>query len=112
MVILPEAWPLPYATKFFPEFAEEVPEVGESVTGRHPSTKLLSDLSSNHKIFIVGGSLAEKATNGRIYNTCVVTDPSGQIVARHRKVGVPLPDTMTKTFPGRRTFSTSTSQDA
>lgn len=40
---------------------------------------------SDNGIYIIGGSIPEK-DNDKIYNTCTVWDPSGNLIAKHRKV--------------------------
>jgi predicted amidohydrolase len=39
-----------------------------------------------HGIWLIPGSLFEKAEDGRIYNTSVVINPQGEIVAKYRKM--------------------------
>jgi len=39
-----------------------------------------------HKIWLIPGSLFEKAEDGKVYNTAVVIDPEGDVVARYRKM--------------------------
>jgi predicted amidohydrolase len=39
-----------------------------------------------HGIWLIPGSMFEKADDGRIYNTSVVIDPQGEIVAKYRKM--------------------------
>ena len=39
-----------------------------------------------HRVWLIPGSLFEKAEDGKIYNTAVVIDPEGEIVARYRKM--------------------------
>ncbi|GAB5470334.1 MAG: hypothetical protein Kilf2KO_33640 [Rhodospirillales bacterium] len=39
-----------------------------------------------HGVWLIPGSLFEKAEDGRIYNTSVVINPAGEIVARYRKM--------------------------
>ena len=39
-----------------------------------------------HKIWLIPGSMFEKAEDGRVYNTSVVIDPEGEIVAKYRKM--------------------------
>ncbi len=36
--------------------------------------------------WLIGGSIPEKSKEGQLYNTCVVFNPEGHIVAKHRKV--------------------------
>ncbi|MEM8758825.1 MAG: carbon-nitrogen hydrolase family protein [Pseudomonadota bacterium] len=39
-----------------------------------------------HKIWLLPGSMFEKAEDGRIYNTAAVIDPEGELVAKYRKM--------------------------
>ncbi len=39
-----------------------------------------------HNLWIIPGSMFEQAPDGRIFNTSVVIDPQGQIVAKYRKM--------------------------
>ena len=87
LVALPEIWNGPYAVDKFLPYAEAVPEVGEPVSGeKNPTTLSISEMARENGVFLVGGSIPELASDGRIYNTCVVADPAGAIVAKHRKV--------------------------
>lgn len=83
LVVLPEIWCSPYATAAFPEYAEDLPEIGQQPSS--PSSRILWELALKHKIWLVGGSVPEK-DGDKIYNTCLVFDPQGTIVAKHRKV--------------------------
>ncbi|MDR3365332.1 MAG: carbon-nitrogen hydrolase family protein [Clostridiales Family XIII bacterium] len=83
VVCLPEIWNSPYDGKGFSAYAE--PMDG-------PSAKLLADLARTHGIFLIGGSIPESGEtetdeNGkaRIYNTSLVYNPSGALIAKHRK---------------------------
>lgn len=93
MVILPECWNGPYDTASFPVYAEPVPEPGEKVTAlpsgaadRSPSTSMLCRVAAENEVYLIGGSVPEAGKDGGVYNTCVVVDPDGKIVAKHRKV--------------------------
>jgi apolipoprotein N-acyltransferase len=94
LIILPEIWNGPYATTAFPEYAESVPG-GES-------TAMLSSVAKENKIWLIGGSVSERTADGRIYNTCAVFNPSGNLVAKHRKVHLFDID-----VPGKITFKES-----
>ncbi|XP_066370750.1 omega-amidase, chloroplastic-like isoform X1 [Miscanthus floridulus] len=76
---LPEIWSCPYAMETLPSYAEDI-DGGES-----PSISMLSELAAARKITIVGGSIPEKAS-GKVFNTCCVIGPDGQILAKHRKL--------------------------
>jgi len=78
LVVLPECWNSPYDTSCFPAYAEQVPD--------GPSTQLLSRLARDNGVWLIGGSIPEVAADKRVYNTCIVFDPTGSIVAKHRKV--------------------------
>eukprot|EP00923_Selenidium_pygospionis_P039061 GHVN01068000.1.p1 GENE.GHVN01068000.1~~GHVN01068000.1.p1 ORF type:complete len:161 (+),score=20.92 GHVN01068000.1:277-759(+) len=101
MIILPEAWSLPYATKYFQPFAEEVPEVGGAIEEKHSSVNLLANLAKKHSVWIVGGSVSETSKD-KLFNTSVVLNDTGDIVAKHRKAHLFDID-----VPGKITFKES-----
>lgn len=79
LVVLPECFNSPYATDKFREYAEVI-EKGS------PSYNVLSDLASKLKIVLVGGSIPElEPETNKIYNTSMVFDASGNLIATHRK---------------------------
>ena len=80
-----EIWASPYATAAFPDYAETLPEMGATDVSMSSSAQLLQQMAQTHKIWIVGGSLAER-DGDKVYNTCFVFDPDGVVVAKHRKV--------------------------
>jgi omega-amidase len=108
LAVLPECWNCPYSTASFPEFAEVVPEVGETPDPKvSPSIAMLCDSARELGLWLVGGSVPERqpspaavvaaAAGGsadagtadmrqRLFNTCVVVNPQGKIVGKHRKV--------------------------
>ncbi len=52
-----------------------------------PTSEFLSELAIRHKIWIHGGSYAEKIPGEeRVGNLSIVVDPSGNIVARYHKI--------------------------
>ncbi|KAI5954259.1 NIT3 [Candida jiufengensis] len=77
LVMLPECFNSPYAVDQFRKYAETIPS-GET-------TKLLSDLAKKHEIYIVGGSIPELSDDDKIYNTSLTFNPTGEIIAKHRK---------------------------
>jgi len=86
IVMLPECWNSPYDSKQFPQWAEEVPAVGGQIDpALHPSVHALRSAAVTHSVFLVGGSIPERHGD-KVYNTCVVIDPDGQIVCKHRKM--------------------------
>lgn len=50
-----------------------------------PSISMLSEAASHHKITIIGGSIPEMSGD-KLFNTCCVLGPDGEIIAKHRKV--------------------------
>ena len=76
VVVLPEIFNSPYDIEVMKEMAE--PEDG-------PSTHLLSSLAMELGIYLVGGSIAEKAGD-RIFNTSYTYNPEGKRIGRHRKM--------------------------
>jgi predicted amidohydrolase len=76
VVCLPEMWNCPYDNAYFGTYAE--PEGGISYA-------FLADLARKNKIFLVGGSVPE-SEGDKLYNTSYVFDPSGERIAKHRKV--------------------------
>ncbi|XP_026749943.2 omega-amidase NIT2 isoform X2 [Galleria mellonella] len=89
LVALPECFNAPYGTKYFSEYAEEVPGGGTSAA--------LSAAAAAARVCVVGGSLPERC-GPRLYNTCTVWGPAGELLAKHRKVhlfDIDIPDKIT-----------------
>jgi omega-amidase len=90
LIVLPEIWNSPYATSAFADYAEPLPslENSEALVSDAPSALLLQQKAMEHQIWIVGGSIPERdaANDNKLYNTCLVFNPQGQLVAKHRKV--------------------------
>ncbi|KAM4575593.1 omega-amidase NIT2 [Fundulus diaphanus] len=76
VVLLPECFNSPYGTSFFSTYAEKIP--GES-------TQVLSEVASENKLYLVGGSIPEE-DGGRLYNSCAVFGPDGEMIVKHRKI--------------------------
>ncbi|MBQ3509633.1 MAG: carbon-nitrogen hydrolase family protein [Peptococcaceae bacterium] len=81
----------------FPEVVNilsEEPEFAEQIPG--PTTDLLMRKAKEHRIWIHGGSISEVNLDGpRTYNTTVLINPEGEIVARYSKLhnfDMTLPD--------------------
>ena len=64
-------------TELFPEYAE--PEQGDTWLA-------MSVLARKNNAYLVGGSIPELDSEGRVYNTCYVFDRSGNQIGKHRKV--------------------------
>jgi len=112
IAVLPEIWNSPYATASFGVNAEFIPSVGEIITDESlsPSTSMLCNEAKVNNLWIIGGSIPEKVSIDskiQLFNTCVVVNPAGQIVAKHRKVHLFDID-----IPGKMTFKESDSLTA
>lgn len=77
LIALPECFNSPYGTNFFKEYAESIPS--------GPSCEMLSKNAKEYNIFLVGGTIPEK-DDGKVYNTCTVWNPEGQLIAKYRKM--------------------------
>jgi len=87
MVVLPECFNCPYSNDAFPSYAEHIPNVGQSISQKaSPTCYMLSKIAAEMEIYLVGGSIPEKASDSTLYNTCTVYNPKGELVAKHRKV--------------------------
>ena len=51
-----------------------------------PVTERLGQIARDCGLWMVPGSMYERAADGRIYNTAVVLSPDGDLIARYRKV--------------------------
>jgi omega-amidase len=88
-------------------YAEPVPNVGEKVNAKQsPSIAMLVEKAKERKIWIVGGSVPERegSEGSRLYNTCVIINPQGEIVGKHRKIHL-----FDINVPGKITFKESDS---
>jgi len=85
LVVLPEIWNSPYAVSAFGDYAERLPEAPAAACPESPSAEMVRRKAVQHGLWIVGGSIPERVED-KLYNTCLVFDPSGRIVAKHRKV--------------------------
>lgn len=56
----------------------------ENVPG--PSTEPFLRLAQYHKAFILAGTIFEKAPGGKAYNTSVLINPHGKVIAKYRKI--------------------------
>lgn len=93
LVSLPECFNSPYGTQHFAEYSEPVPD--------GPSCRALAAAAREHKVYLVGGSIPERAGE-RLYNTSTVWCPEGQLLATHRKIHLFDID-----VPGKITFTES-----
>ena len=93
-----ECFNSPYGTKFFPDYAEPVPEGETSI--------LLSGIAKELGIFLIAGSIPERKDN-KLYNTSTIWGPQGSLLATYRKTHLFDID-----IPGEITFKESDSLSA
>ena len=78
LVALPEVWPYLGAEDGSRDQAETIPGL---------ITEQLADRARRHGIYIHGGSIYEtRPGDPGMYNTAVVIDPAGEIIARYSKI--------------------------
>jgi formamidase len=83
LVLLPELH-LSAPPTILEEPAGYANEVAVSIPG--PLTDALASVARQSAVWLVPGSLYERADGGRIHNTALVFAPDGELVARYRKV--------------------------
>lgn len=76
MAVLPEMFCCPYDNACFRHYGEE--QGGSAY-------QALSTLARERNIWLVGGTMPELAED-KVYNTCYVFGPDGQLAAKHRKM--------------------------
>ena len=103
LIVLPEMFNCPYSNASFAPYSEVVPDVAAAIDAAlSPTTHRISALAKQHAVIIVGGSIPERDADGRLYNTAVVFDSDGAIIAKHRKVHLFDID-----IPGKQVFRES-----
>jgi len=63
----------------------EYAKVAEAVPAG-PTTQALMKLAKDLKVWLIPGTLLERADNGKLHNTLIVISPEGKIVAKYRKL--------------------------
>lgn len=63
--------------ELFSQYAEPIPN-GETC-------KAIAECAKNLNIFVVAGTIPE-IDDKKLYNTCAVFNPKGELIAKHRKV--------------------------
>jgi predicted amidohydrolase len=85
LVVLPELFLGPYFCQR-PDDAR-ARDRAESVPG--PTTQALADAARQHRVVLVGGSVYEKAADGRYFNTASVFAEDGRLLGSYRKTHIP-----------------------
>ncbi|KAL8924180.1 MAG: hypothetical protein Q9172_002802 [Xanthocarpia lactea] len=102
LVVLPECFNSPYGCQYFPKYAETLLPSPPS-NEKAPSFHALSDLAKESKTYLLGGSIPEYETSSKKYfNTSLMFNPEGELIATHRKVHLFDID-----IPGKITFKES-----
>jgi len=80
IVVLPENFTFLYNKLSFEKYAETIPH-GETYVA-------LSNIAKELRIYLVGGSIIERdeRSKGILYNTTMVFNPTGNLIAKHRKI--------------------------
>ncbi|KAI0086671.1 carbon-nitrogen hydrolase [Irpex rosettiformis] len=106
LIVLPECFNSPYGHVHFPVYAETIGfEHGKEFDvekTESDSVKVLSSTAKEIGTWLLGGTIPEKASDGKIYNTAIVFSPKGELVTTHRKVHLFDID-----IPGKITFKES-----
>jgi omega-amidase len=86
LAVLPEMWSCAYSTDAMAAAATELTLDGSAPLQPAPGIATwCSDLAKKHSLTLVAGSFPERVGD-RVYNTALVFDAQGCLVARHRKV--------------------------
>lgn len=83
IVCLPELFRSPY----FCVHEQPARDYSEAIDG--PVLDALSSAAKKLKIAIVGGSIYERASDGKLYNTSMVINKEGDLAGTYRKVHIP-----------------------
>ncbi len=86
LVVLPELW----ASGYDPAtLAADLQACAEPLDG--PRGQRLAELAAENELWLAAGSVPERDADGQVYNTLALYDPSGRLVASHRKFHRYLP---------------------
>jgi len=96
LVVLPEFFNTPMGLSFGPLYAEE--------ESNSESLSMLKRVAKSLNIYLIGGSIPEKAEDNKFFNTCYCIDRSGEVTAKHRKIHLFDID-----IPGKMTYTESSS---
>jgi len=102
LIVFTECFNSPYGCQYFPKYAETILPSPPSKE-QSPSFHALSDLAKEAKSYLIGGSIPEYVPETeKYYNTSLVFNPSGSLIATHRKTHLFDID-----IPGKITFKES-----
>ena len=97
----------PYSNASFGPFSEVLPtnlpcSASDLSPSDSPTSIALASFAHKYNIHLIAGSIPERDSHDRLYNTSLVLDPSGRFIAKHRKLHLFDID-----VPGRMTFKES-----
>jgi hypothetical protein len=105
-IVNQECFNSPYGHVHFPKYAEKIDYVSgkeyDTQKSESESVKMLADVAREAGIWLIGGSIPERAGDGNLYNTATVYSPEGSLVAIHRKAHL-----FDINIPGKITFEVS-----
>lgn len=78
ILVLPEMFNCMYNSKYFRKNSEKIDLACDTIS-------MLSKVAASKNVYIVGGSIPEN-DNEKLYNTSVIFDKEGKIIAKHRKM--------------------------
>lgn len=76
IVMLPEMFNCPYGNQYFAPYSE---------APFGPTVAALAQAAKTNGVYLIGGSLPEREEN-KLYNTCYVFDPQGEVLGKYRKM--------------------------
>ena len=77
-----------FATQYFAQNEDKKNfDLAEPIPGR--TSLFLSEQAMKNSVYLVGGSFYEKSDDGKYFNTTLVYDPSGNQIAKYRKIHIP-----------------------
>jgi N-carbamoylputrescine amidase len=85
LVVLPELFLGPY----FCQRADDPSAFDRAEPVPGPTTQRLAAAARDHRVVLVGGSIFEKAPDGRYFNTAPVFQPDGSLAGLYRKTHIP-----------------------
>jgi N-carbamoylputrescine amidase len=62
-------------------------DLAETIPGR--LSRFLSECAARNRVTLIGGSIYEKGSDGKFYNTSLIFDPQGQLTGKYRKMHIP-----------------------
>ena len=77
VVCLPECFNSPYGTQFFAEYAESIPGA---------TTESLAASAKENGCYLIGGSIPERDSENRLFNTSCAFNPNGEMIGKFQKI--------------------------